>query len=205
MISALFQLHFPGLAPPEMSPFVSANQRPPRRSPQSGGNCSKRPARPVPGSSLSAAGFPVIESGALAASWSETETTGSVGDSAQRADRRGEAIHRNTAAKHRTKPARKQSSRDRKGFAARPMVIDPHQGSRCQSAPTSIANKAARNPSPTGVIQAGVFFSVKSHQPNQRMQSGIVTKIAPSTLMVLPINVASDARRPNQTTIGLMN
>src|ERR1700737_3819490 len=83
------------------------------------------------------------------------------------------------------------------------MVIDAHQGSRYQSAPTSMAKRAARIPRPTGVIQAGVFFSVKSHPPNQRMQSGIVTKVVPNTLMVLPMKVAREACKPNEARIGL--
>jgi hypothetical protein len=66
-----------------------------------------------------------------------------------------------------------------------------------------MAKRAARNPRLIGVIQAGVFLSVKSHQPNQRMQSGIVTKVIPNTLMELPMKVASEACMPNEGRIGL--
>src|SRR5271165_2980485 len=86
---------------------------------------------------------------------------------------------------------------------ARSMVIDSHQGSRYQSAPTSMAKRAAKESEADRRDPGRRLFSAKSHQPNQRMQSGIVTKVVPNTPMELPMKVASEACMPKEARIGL--
>src|ERR1700676_2505764 len=122
--------------------------------------------------------------------WSLDETPEDASGSAQRAEDRNDAKLRRTIGQHQKKPARKSAPGVQPFRTPGSVPIAFHQGSKNQSAPTSMANRALRNPRPAGVIQTGVFSSVKSHQPNHRMKSGMFRKVVPPTLITLLIKVA---------------
>src|SRR5260370_19463950 len=78
-----------------------------------------------------------------------------------------------------------------------------YQGSSCQNAATSSAKRTMRMATPFDVTANDEASGGKSHQPNQRTNSGMVMKLVAATLKALPTKVASDAWSPTRLNTGL--
>src|SRR5882757_7283454 len=81
--------------------------------------------------------------------------------------------------------------------------VSIHQGSSRQSAATSSAKRRTRTATPFDVARQVELSAGKSHQPNQRTNSGIAMKLVAATLRALPIKVANEAWSPRLLSTGL--